>query len=158
MITDTRDRIVNYIKKSGPARPHELASFLGIGKVALHRQLRKLEAEGLIIKEGKAPRVTYRAYDPQQEARRLAEVIKPVLRRYRVSKAELFGSVAYGELKPESDVDVLVELPKGASLFDLGGLYMDLKEVIGRDVDVVPYDSVHHRIRENVFSKTFKVI
>ena len=84
--------------------------------------------------------------------------IIPVLLRYKVKKAELLGSAARGELRSNSDVDVLVKLPEEASLLDLGGLYMDLKEALGREVDVVTYGSVNTRLAPYVFSNTIKVI
>ena len=49
----------------------------------------------------------------------------------------VFGSVARGEADEKSDIDFLVEMEPGRSLLDLGGLLMDLQEVLGRDVDVV---------------------
>lgn len=154
MRTQTREKLLEYVSSRGTARPHDLAQVLGIGKAALHRQLRKLEAEGRIIREGKAPRVVYRAYDPQGEARRIAQVIRPVLKRYKVKKAELFGSVAYGGMTPDSDVDVLVELSKEVSLFDIVHLKSDLEREVGRKVDVVQYKLVRPDIKKSVFEDT----
>ena len=56
-----------------------------------------------------------------------------------VKKAWLFGSVARGEETPDSDVDILFEpdRSKPFSLFTHGGMYMDLKELLGREVDLV---------------------
>ena len=49
----------------------------------------------------------------------------------------VFGSVARGESGPGSDVDLLVDLEPGRSLLDLGGLPMDLRGLLGAEVDVV---------------------
>ncbi len=59
---------------------------------------------------------------------------KPVL------KAWLFGSFARGEQTDKSDVDILFipDMSQKFSLFTLGGMYMDLKEKLGREVDLVP--------------------
>ena len=46
----------------------------------------------------------------------------PVLKKYKVRRASLFGSVVTGDTKKGSDIDLLVELPLTASLFDLAGL------------------------------------
>ena len=56
-----------------------------------------------------------------------------------VTKAYLFGSYSRGEETPESDVDLLVTYDKNAkvTLFTIGGMYMDLKELLGREVDLV---------------------
>lgn len=84
--------------------------------------------------------------------------IKPVLKQYKVKKADLFGSVAYGEDTAESDVDLLVDLPEGSSLFDMGRLKLDLEEALNKDVDLLTYNSVHPYIKKYVFSKTIQVV
>ncbi|MBI2941547.1 MAG: nucleotidyltransferase domain-containing protein [Chloroflexi bacterium] len=49
----------------------------------------------------------------------------------------VFGSVARGQAGPESDVDFLDDLKPHRTLFDFGGLILDLEEALGRKVDVV---------------------
>jgi predicted nucleotidyltransferase len=53
------------------------------------------------------------------------------------SNLRVFGSVARGEARPDSDVDFLVDLEPQRTLFDLSGLILDLEEALGRKVDVV---------------------
>ena len=65
----------------------------------------------------------------------------------------VFGSVARGEADEKSDIDFLVEMEPGRSLFDLGGLLMDLQEVLGRDVDVVTERGLNPRIRDRVLKE-----
>lgn len=60
--------------------------------------------------------------------KRLKKIILPVLRKYRVVKASLFGSIVQGTATKRSDIDLLVKLPSGASLLDLAGLKIDLEE------------------------------
>jgi predicted ArsR family transcriptional regulator len=59
MKTNTRSDILTYIKNQGQVSPHQLKQHLGLGGPAIHRQLKKLEAEQSIVKIGKAPRVVY---------------------------------------------------------------------------------------------------
>ena len=54
--------------------------------------------------------------------------ILPILKRQKVIKAAVFGSIARNEAKQRSDLDLLVKLPKEASLLDLVGLKLDLEE------------------------------
>ncbi|MBQ7741430.1 MAG: nucleotidyltransferase domain-containing protein [Bacteroidaceae bacterium] len=72
--------------------------------------------------------------------RKIAEYFKtqPVL------KAWLFGSFARGEETPSSDVDILFvpDMSQKFSLFTLGGMYMDLKDLLNREVDLIPEDSL----------------
>ena len=68
--------------------------------------------------------------------KKIAEYFKtqPVL------KAWLFGSFARGEETPDSDVDILIipdRTGKPFTLFTLGGIYMDLKDLLGREVDLI---------------------
>lgn len=62
----------------------------------------------------------------------------------------IFGSVARGDNVPESDIDFLVDLEANRSLFDLGGLLMDLQELLGHRVDVTTERGLRPRIRERV--------
>ena len=49
----------------------------------------------------------------------------------------MFGSVARGDARPDSDVDFLVELEPRRTVLDLSGLILDLEETLGRKIDVV---------------------
>jgi hypothetical protein len=62
----------------------------------------------------------------------------------------IFGSMARGEARPDSDVDFLVDMEPGRSLFDLGGLLMDLQDLLEREVDVVTEKGLRARIRDRV--------
>lgn len=90
------------------------------------------------------------------------------LRRRRAQLAELsarrgatnlrvFGSVARGEATPSSDLDLLVDLQPGRSLLDLGGLLMDLTELLGVEVDVVTEASLRPRVRERVLAEAIEL-
>ncbi len=68
-----------------------------------------------------------------------------------VQKAWVFGSFARGEERPDSDVDILVSFDEDAnvSLFTIGGMYMDLKSLLGRDVDLVEEGTLQPFARES---------
>jgi uncharacterized protein len=59
-------------------------------------------------------------------------------RRHGVARLSVFGSILRDDFGPNSDVDVLVEFPPGItySLLDLGGMLMELRNMLGRDVDL----------------------
>jgi predicted nucleotidyltransferase len=69
----------------------------------------------------------------------------------------LFGSVARGEVGPHSDVDLLVDLAPGTSLFGLVGLKHRLEDLLHRPVDVIPRDSLREHLRENVSAEAVEV-
>ncbi len=69
------------------------------------------------------------------------------------SNVRVFGSVARCEADSESDIDLLVDLEPGRSLFDLGGLLMDLQDLLDHKVDVVTERGLRERIRERVLKE-----
>jgi len=75
------------------------------------------------------------------------------LRSYGVLSISLFGSVARGDAKPGSDIDVLVDLEDRVTLFGLVRLKRHLEDLLGRPVDVVPRDALRKEFRESVFSE-----
>lgn len=76
-----------------------------------------------------------------------------VAARHGARHVRVFGSVARGEADERSDIDFLVELEPGRTLFDLGGLLMDLRDLLGRDVDVVTERGFKTRIRTRVLQE-----
>ncbi len=70
-----------------------------------------------------------------------------------VYNVRVFGSVVRGEGGPNSDVDFLVEIEDGRSLFDLGGFLMDLQDLLGYKVDVVTEKGLHWYIRDRVLKE-----
>lgn len=84
------------------------------------------------------------------ELRERREEILRVAARRGARNVRVFGSIARGEADAESDVDFLVEMEDGRSLFDMGGLLMDLQELLGCKVDVVSDGGIRERIRDRV--------
>lgn len=78
--------------------------------------------------------------------------IEPILKRHGVKRAALFGSFARGEERSDSDVDILVELREGSTLLDLAGLQLELRETLGRNVDVVSYNAISPYRREYILN------
>jgi uncharacterized protein len=74
-------------------------------------------------------------------------------RRHGARNVRVFGSVARGEADERSDIDFLVDMDVGRSLFDMGGLLMDLQALLGRRVDVVTEKGLRPRIRDRVLSE-----
>jgi predicted nucleotidyltransferase len=65
----------------------------------------------------------------------------------------VFGSVATGESRPDSDADFLVDLESGSTLFDLAGFLSDVRDLLGAEVDVVESRSIHPYIRSRVLAE-----
>ncbi len=90
----------------------------------------------------------------------LARLRKDILAAATANGAErirVFGSVARGEERPESDVDFLVTLRPGATLLDLTRLELQLETLLGRRVDVVTEDSLQEPIRAAALRQALNV-
>ena len=79
--------------------------------------------------------------------------ILPILEDYRVKKIGLFGSYARGEIKENSDIDILIEIEKDISLLDFVGLKQEIEEALGKKVDLVEYDTIKPLLRERILNE-----
>jgi len=84
--------------------------------------------------------------------KRIKQTAIPLLKKYDVVKASLFGSWARAEQRKGSDIDILVEFKEGKSLLDLIGLEIELQKILKRKIDVHTYDSIHPRLRNEVLN------
>lgn len=78
--------------------------------------------------------------------------------RHGVTKAQLFGSIARGDDNPDSDVDVLVQMPGDSTLFTRANLYIDLKDTLSREVDLVSFNYINPLIKDSILSNTITII
>ena len=90
-----------------------------------------------------------RALTKEQVAQRLAAHAEE-LRSLGVRSLDLFGSIARGDARPESDVDLLVEFQEVPGLIGFLRLRDRLQEILGRPVDLVTRSGLRPRIRERV--------
>jgi predicted nucleotidyltransferase len=81
------------------------------------------------------------------------EEILRIAARYGARNVRVFGSVIRGEARPDSDVDFLVDMDPGRTLLDMGGLLMDLRDVLGREVDVATEHGLKARIRDRIIKE-----
>ena len=76
--------------------------------------------------------------------------ISPVLSEYGITYAGVFGSVARGEDRPESDIDILVRLKKPLGMFAYMALIRRIETSLGRKVDLVTDRSLNKHVRPYV--------
>ena len=82
----------------------------------------------------------------------------PILKGAGVKRSSFFGSVVRGEEKRGSDIDMLIEPPKGMSLFGFVGLQQKLEKAIGRKVDLGEYSTLKPRIRQKVLFQQIRIL
>ena len=78
----------------------------------------------------------------------IAKRIAPVAEKYGLSRVYLFGSYARGDADDSSDIDLLVDT-KGSSVlsaFDEGGLFVELRDALEYEIDLMSADALSERI------------
>jgi predicted nucleotidyltransferase len=91
---------------------------------------------------------------PSEVLEKNREAIREATTRFKAANPRVFGSVARGEDGPGSDIDILVDALPGTTLFDLGGLLEELKEIMsGTDIDLLTLGDIPERRRARVLQE-----
>lgn len=83
--------------------------------------------------------------------------VREVASRFRTSNPRVFGSALHGTDREGSDLDLLVDALPGATLFDLGGLQVELEELLGVPVDVMTPGDLPPKFRDQVLAEATPV-
>ena len=89
---------------------------------------------------------------PSDVLRQRVDTIREAATRFHVRNPRVFGSVLHGTDKDGSDLDLLVDPQPGTTLFDLGGLQVELEDMLGVPVDVVTPGDLLARIGAQVIA------
>ena len=79
--------------------------------------------------------------------------IRAIAERYGARNIRVFGSVARGDDRPDSDLDILIDLEEGRTLLDLIAIQQDLEDLLGHRVDVHTEASLSRYFREEVIAE-----
>lgn len=82
----------------------------------------------------------------------------PILKKAGVTRSSIFGSYVRGEARNDSDIDILIDFPRGKGLFEFVGLKQELEIILGKKVDLGEYSTLKPRIKESVLSQQFRII
>ncbi len=94
---------------------------------------------------------------PSEVLEQNRQLIREMVANRRAANPRVFGSVLYGTDAEGSDIDIVVDLLPEATLFDLGGLQVELEEALGVRVDVVTSSGLHRFIRDKVLNEALPV-
>lgn len=78
------------------------------------------------------------------------KTVAPIMRKYGVKRAQLFGSVATGSARLDSDVDILVSFVKPIDGWTYAGMARELEEALSRPVDLITEDALSDYIKPRI--------
>ena len=81
------------------------------------------------------------------------EIIINTMKPFNPTKIGIFGSTARNEETDTSDIDILYSFSSKYTLFDLGGLYEELKQKLDREVDLLEFSAIHPRLKDSMLSE-----
>ena len=81
------------------------------------------------------------------------QAVRQAVQQFKTENPRLFGSALHGNDREDSDLDLLVDPLPGVTLFDLGGLQVELEELLGVPVDLVTPGDLPPKFREAVLSE-----
>ena len=87
----------------------------------------------------------------------IADKVRPIAEAYGIDKVYLFGSYARGEATSSSDLDFRVDKGSLRGLFALGGLYSDLEESFGKELDLLTTGSLEPKFLNHIANEEILV-
>ncbi len=83
--------------------------------------------------------------------------INKILKKHGVVRAGIFGSYARGEQNEKSDIDILIQPPKGIG-FGFVGIQFELEDKLKKKVDLLSYKAIHPLLKERILKEEVKII
>lgn len=77
----------------------------------------------------------------------------PVLKKYGVLRASLFGSTVRGDNNEKSDIDLLISPAQGTTLFDMVAIKNDLEDALKKPVDLMTYNSLDPLLKDQILKQ-----
>jgi predicted nucleotidyltransferase len=160
---NTYKMVFHYIQASEvPVSPHELSRVTGKSRVSVHTALKKLIENKDIEKIGVSPRVTYaiKGFTPippsDLSLEDIQERITPILKKYPIIYAGIFGSVAEG-LTTSTTVDIMISPNGTLPMISLTALETSLTEALGKKVTLATDQGANKFIKASMM-KGLKVV
>jgi len=95
--------------------------------------------------------------ETKNQLNNLKKKIIPILKKNHVVKAAIFGSYARGDAKKNSDVDILIQPPKGLG-FRFAGIELELEKKLKKKVDLLTYNSIHPLLKSRILKEEVKIL
>ena len=105
---------------------------------------------GYFVARPTLARLQFSWYDCCMSIMEITRKITPVLKEYNVSYAGIFGSVARGDDRPESDVDIVVSVDATMGIYKFMELQDRLESAVGREVDLVSKNAIQKYLEPGI--------
>ena len=116
-----------------------------------------LDKEKLDLKEKEADSVLNKR-KISETLNKIIPLIRKILKKNKVKKAGIFGSYARGDQKKGSDIDIIIEYPKGLGGFEFVGISLDLEKALKKKIDLLTYNGVSPYLKEDVLKDEVRII
>ena len=87
----------------------------------------------------------------------IQKIIQPILGKYPIKRASIFGSYARQEARTESDIDILVEFSKTISLLQFVSIQLELEDILGKKVDLVEFSTIKSQLKTNILEEQIAI-
>ena len=92
-----------------------------------------------------------------EDLKNIKKKIVEVLKKNKIARAGIFGSYARGEQKKNSDIDILIEPPKGMG-FGFAGIQFELERKLKKKADLLTYKGLSPYLKERILKEEIKII
>lgn len=87
----------------------------------------------------------------------IQKMIQPILWKYPIKRASLFGSYARQEARNESDIDILVEFSSNISLLQFVSIQLELEDILGKKVDLVELNTLKPQLKAHILEEQIAI-
>ncbi len=145
-------------QRNGNKYYYRVISVRTMGKIGKKREYlgRDLSSKELLKKELIADRNLLKI-KRDKTIQKVKSKILPILKKHKIKKAGIFGSYARGEQKKNSDIDILVDAPRGTG-FGFAGIETDLEKALRKKVDLLTYKAINRYIRKRILSEEVRIL
>lgn len=93
----------------------------------------------------------------KMQIEKIKQEVTPILQRHHITRAGLFGSVASGTARDDSDVDILVQLGSKMGLLEFVGIKLELEDKLRKKVDLVEYRAIKPRLKDRILAEEVRI-
>jgi uncharacterized protein len=148
-------------KRNGNSYSYRVLSLREGGRVCKKRIYlgKNLSKEKLRIKQDEADKELHSLKRERKgDFYKIEKKLKFILREKGIKKAGIFGSYARGEQKKNSDIDILVELPKKYKGYKFYELVEDISKELNKKVDILTYKGINEKIKNQILREEIKIL